>query len=298
MEGRRIPGEPDPCARRSDAGIGSDAYDSMNFGAGRKTTFPAGAFFYNLLNLKKMSKVRKTNDGYLMLLDAVYFRGLRLGNISEEGIEWAGEDAQTLELWAAQNRTSPVKEVETRAATNEVTGKMIECVAQNLKTLLGGKVDGERWDAPATTMIQEGELKILTGTGSTIDIHRSALRTSQLRGGLGGENTLGVNFGFKMLAPLDGGSPFSIYPTAPFIESDTERLQFPAAGGAQTVDIEASGRFAVGAVPDGFSVENINGRVTVIAEETAGTARSGEIEFLLEDDVSQKVTIAVTQQAS
>ena len=131
-----------------------------------------------------MSKVRKTNDGYLMLLDAVYFRGLRLGNISEEGIEWAGEDAQTLELWAAQNRTSPVKEVETRAATNEVTGKMIECVAQNLKTLLGGKVDGERWDAPATTMIQEGELKILTGTDRPSTSISSALRTSQLRGGL------------------------------------------------------------------------------------------------------------------
>lgn len=242
--------------------------------------------------------VVKTHDGYLMLLDAVYFNGLRLGNISEEGIEWSGEDAQTLELWAAQIRTSPVKEVMTRAATNEVTGKMIECIAQNLKTLLGGKADGERWDAPATTMIQEGPLKILTGTGATIDIRRSTLRTSQMRGGLGGENTLGVNFGFKMLAPLDGGSPYSIYPTTPFIEADITELEFPAAGGAQVVNIEASGRFAVGKVPDGFSVEIINGRVTVIAEETAGTARSGEIEFLLEDDVSQKVTIAVTQQAS
>ncbi len=223
-----------------------------------------------------------------MLLDAVYFRGLRLGNISEEGIEWAGEDAQTLELWAAQNRTSPVKEVETRAATNEVTGKMIECVAQNLKTLLGGKVDGERWDAPATTMIQEGELKILTGTDrpSTSIVRHSARRSCAA--GSAAKNTLGVNFGFKMLAPLDGVRP-SIYPTAPFIESDTERLQFPAAGGAQTVDIEASGRFAVGAVPDGFSVEIINGRVTIVAEaNTSAAERTGEIEFVLEEDTSKK----------
>lgn len=243
-----------------------------------------------------MSKVIQTYDGYLMLLDAVYFTGLRLGNISEEGITWEGEDAQTLELWAAQIRTSPVKEVETRAATNEVTGKMIECVARNLKTLMGGKVTGERWDAPATSMIQEGELKILTGTGSTIEIHRSTLRTSQMRGGLGGENTLGVDFGFKMLAPLDGGSPFAIYPTQPFIESDITTLEFPAAGGAQAVNIEASGRFAVGTVPDGFSVEIVNGRVTIIAEaNTSASQRTGSIDFILEADTTEKVTVSLTQ---
>ena len=56
-----------------------------------------------------MSKrsVIQTNDGYLMLLDAVYFNGRRMGNISEEGLDWGGEDAQTVELWAAQIRTSP-----------------------------------------------------------------------------------------------------------------------------------------------------------------------------------------------
>lgn len=77
-----------------------------------------------------MSKrsVIQTNDGYLMLLDAVYFNGRRMGNISEEGLDWGGEDAQTVELWAAQIRTSPVLDIETRAATNEITGKMIEMV--------------------------------------------------------------------------------------------------------------------------------------------------------------------------
>lgn len=246
-----------------------------------------------------MSKVIKTYDGYLMLLDAVYFRGVRLGNISEEGISWDGEDAQTIELWAAQIRSSPVKEVETRAATNEFTGKMIECVAPNMKLLMGGKVTGDRWDAPASSMIQEGDLKFLTGTGYTIDIHRSTLRTSQMRGGLGGENTLGVNFGFKMLAPLDGGSPFAIYPTLPFLEADVESLQFPATGGAQPVNIEASGRFAVGSVPDGFSVEIINGRVTIIAEaNTSGSERTGEIEFILEEDTTEKATVTLTQSAS
>ena len=39
-----------------------------------------------------------TNDGYIALLDAIYFKNLLIGNISEEGIDVTGEDAQTLEI--------------------------------------------------------------------------------------------------------------------------------------------------------------------------------------------------------
>lgn len=77
--------------------------------------------------MSKRSVIQR-NDGYLMLLDAVYFNGKRIGNISEEGLDWSGEDAQTVELWAAQIRTNPVLDIETRAATNEITGKMIETI--------------------------------------------------------------------------------------------------------------------------------------------------------------------------
>lgn len=234
-----------------------------------------------------------------MLLDAVYFNGLRIGNISEDGITWGGEEAQTIELWAAQIRTNPVKEVRTRDATNEITGKMIECVARSLKTLLGGTVTGDRWDAPAESLITEGDMKILTGTGATIDIRRATLRTSNMRGGLGGENTLGVEFGFKILTPLDGGSPYSIYPTTPFIETDTKTLEFPAEGGSKPIDIEASGRFAVGPVPDGFSIEIVNGRVTVIADKNSTSMqRTGSIDFILEADTAKKISVALTQEAS
>ena len=134
-----------------------------------------------------MSKrsVIQTNDGYLMLLDAVYFNGRRMGNISEEGLDWGGEDAQTVELWAAQIRTSPVLDIETRAATNEITGKMIEMVPQNCVDLMGGKVAGEEWQMPASSMRVEGDMRILTGTGKTVKLKRVSLRASKIRGGLG-----------------------------------------------------------------------------------------------------------------
>lgn len=130
-----------------------------------------------------MSKrsVIQTNDGYLMLLDAVYFNGRRMGNISEEGLDWGGEDAQTVELWAAQIRTSPVLDIETRAATNEITGKMIEMVPQNCVDLMGGKVAGEEWQMPASSMRVEGDMRILTGTGKTVKLKRVSLRASNSR---------------------------------------------------------------------------------------------------------------------
>lgn len=243
-----------------------------------------------------MSKVTTNYQGYLMLLDAIYFMGKRIGNISEDGIDWGGEDAQTVELWAAQIRNNPVLDIETRAATNEITGKMIELVPENCVNVMGGKAVGSEWQMPANSIRVEGELKILTGTGQTILLKRVSLRASKIRGGLGGENTLGIEFGLKVLAPLDGSSPGSIRPTAPFITADPTSLTFETAGGSKTVNIEASGPFSVGAVPEGFSVEIVNGRVTVIADENnSGGERSGELKFILESDPEQEATVTLSQ---
>ena len=243
-----------------------------------------------------MSKVTTNNQGYLMLLDAIYFAGKRIGYISEDGLDWGGDDAQTVELWAAQVRNNPVLDIETRAATNEITGKMIELVPENCVNIMGGKAVGDEWQMPASSIRVEAELKLLTGTGQTILLKRASLRASKIRGGLGGENTLGIEFGLKVLAPLDGSSPGSIKPTDPFITADPTSLTFETAGGSKTVNIEASGPFSVGAVPEGFSVEIVNGRVTVIASNNdSGGERSGELKFILESDPEQEATVTLTQ---
>lgn len=239
--------------------------------------------------------VTLTNDGYMMLLDAIYFNGARLGNIAAEGITWGGDDAQIYKLWAAQQRAVPVKNLKTRDAANDITGKIIQLIPKNCKTVMGGKVTGDKWETPAQSMILEGTVKILAGTGQTIDIKRATL-LANVRGGLGGENTLGIEFTLSILAPYDGSSPFSIYPTVPSIEADPTSLTFEKAGGSQTVDIEASGPFSVGVVPDGFSVKIVDGLVTVTAEENdSGGERSGNLEFILEADTSVKATVALSQ---
>lgn len=243
-----------------------------------------------------MSKLSTSDLGYLMLLDAIYFNGKRIGNISEEGIDWGGQDPQNKELWAAQIRNNPVLELEVKAATNEITGTMIELVPENCVDIMGGKVINKEWMMPANSIRVEGELKILAGTGQTIQLKRASLRASMIRGGLGGEKILGINFGLKMLAPLDGSSPGSIKPTDPFITADPAALTFEKAGGYKAVNIEASGPFSVGAVPEGFFVEIVNGRVTVIADENnSGGERSGELKFILESDPEQAATVTLTQ---
>lgn len=149
---------------------------------------------------------------------------------------------------------------------------------------------------PASSMRVEGDMRILTGTGKTVKLKRVSLRASKIRGGLGGENVLGIEFGLKVLAPLDGSSPGSILPTEPFIEADPTSLTFEQAGGSLPVDIEASGPFSVGAVPEGFSVEVINGRVTVIAEaNSTESPRSGQLEFILESNPETKATVSLSQ---
>jgi len=243
-----------------------------------------------------MSLVREQYNGYLALLDAIYFDGVLIGNISDDGVDFGGEDAQTFELWAAQVRDAPVDELETRAATSEPSGKMIHLIPKNCQALAGGKIEGDKWYAPARSIIREGNLKFLTGTGGTIEMYRAKLRVTPPRGGLGGENTVGMNFTFKMLSPKNGGSPYSIYPTEAFITVDPQTLTFEAAGGSKTVNIEASGPFSVGAVPEGFSVEIENGYVTVIAEENSSSSvRSGNLDFILESDGETKATVALSQ---
>lgn len=245
-----------------------------------------------------MSQIITTNDGYLALLDAVYFAGSRLGNLSEEGLAWGGEDAQKFSLFAAQQRSNPVKEVQTRAATNELTGKMIELLPANCVSVMGGKVNGDAWEMPSNMIPKEGSMTILAGTGHTIEIKRVSLSAAYIRGGLGGEQTLGIQFSMKILAPLDGSSPVTIKPTTPFISANPTSLTFSKAGGSQALEIEASGPFAIGNVPDGFLVELINGRVTVTAtENTTSAQRTGKLSFVLEADASKTVEITLTQSA-
>lgn len=236
------------------------------------------------------------NDGYMMLLDALFIGSKKVGYIAEEGIDWGGDDAQFIELNAAQVRTAPVKKIPKKAATNVLTFTLIELLPDNCVMVMGGSVDGDKWKAPSNVVIKEDAVKILTGTGQTIEIPKASI-TSALRGSLGGDTALGLDVRLEVLDNPENDYPFSIAPTVPFITSEVSSLSFIAAGEKKTIDISASGAFAVsGVLPEGFTVSVVSGKVAITATENSGMSeRSGDIVFALADDPTKKITISVTQ---
>ena len=237
------------------------------------------------------------NDGYIMLLDAVMFNNKKIGNISDDGIDWGGDSAEYIKLWAAQVRNAPVKKIKKKDGTNVLKFTLIELLPQNCKDVMGGTVTGERWDAPADSVSLDGPLKILAGTGQTIEIKNMTL-DGLVRGKIGGASALGIECELEMVKPADGGPPFSMYPTVPFISATPTQLSFSKDGGDKTIEIDASGPFTAGPLPAGFSMEIVNGRITVTASANTGAARNGTVEFILAADPSKKATVSLSQAAS
>lgn len=233
------------------------------------------------------------NDGYIMLLDALIFNGVKIGNISDEGIDWGGDSAEYIKLWAAQVRNAPVKKIKKKDGTNILKFTLIELIPENCAAVMGGTVTGDRWDAPANSVTLEGPLKILAGTGQTIDI-RSMTLDGLVRGKIGGDSALGIECELEMVSQ-PGTSPFAMYPTEPFITAAPSQLSFSKAGESKTIAVEASGPFTPGAIPDGFSMEIVNGQITVTASPNDGVARGGSVEFTLASHPAKKVTVSLTQ---
>lgn len=234
------------------------------------------------------------NDGYIMLLDALFFDGLRIGSVSDAGIDWGGDKAEYIKLYAAQVRSAPVKKIKKKDATNVLAFTLIELLPENCRAVMGGTVDGGRWDAPEEQISLEGPVKILAGTGQTIEIGKAALDAA-VRGKLGGDSPLGIDCELEMVKPDKGGSPFSIYETSPFLSASTTELSFTKDGGSKTLGMEASGPFSAGAAPEGFSVAVRNGRITVTASANTGAARTGELTFTLASDPTKKATVTLSQ---
>lgn len=235
------------------------------------------------------------NDGYIMLLDSISFNGKQLGNIAEEGIDWGGDAAEYLKLFAAQVRTGPVKKLLKKGATNILKFNLIELLPENCQTVMGGEVAGDAWKAPGESINLEGPVSVVCGTGQTIDIPKVNL-SGAVRGKLGGDEALHIECELEILQPSDGSSPFSIQPTKPHISADPMNLSFIKGGETKVLNIKASGPFSVGQAPSGFSVEVSGGQIKVTATPNTGSSpRTGNLVFTLKSDTSKSVTVSLSQ---
>lgn len=236
------------------------------------------------------------NDGYMMLLDEVSFGGKVLGNISEEGIDFGGDKPTYNKLFAAQVRTGPVKKVVSNPGTTTLAFQMIQLVAQHMVAIAGGKVTGEKWDAPEKMETKEGALVIKTGTGQTIRIKKVAL-SGLIRGKLGNSGNLYMDCEAEMLSPTDGSSPYSIEPTTPGVMVDAETVNFPKAGGTKVLRVSASGPLALsGSYTDFTVVQDGNCLVITAANNATTSPKTGTLILALVSDPSKKVTVNLTQE--
>lgn len=153
-------------------------------------------------------------DGIILHLAKLTIAEKEIGLISEDGVDWGGDEPQYTEVVAAQTR-SVVKKVLKKAGTNVMKFKLIELKVQNLVNVMGGSADGVaagKWLAPNTPVLIEGPLKLETVTGQVVEAAKVSLSGS-VRGSIGGDEPLNVECEVTVIN--DGKtSPFSIDNTA------------------------------------------------------------------------------------
>lgn len=154
-------------------------------------------------------------DGIILHLAKLTIATKEIGLISEEGVDWGGDEPQYTEVVAAQTR-SVVKKILKKAGTNVMTFKLIELKVQNLINVMGGEADvatPEKWLAPNSPVTIEGPLKLEAVTGQIVEATKVSLSGS-IRGTIGGDDPLSVDCEVTIIN--DGlTSPFSITNTAP-----------------------------------------------------------------------------------
>ena len=116
-----------------------------------------------------MAEVNQQPDGYLYGLKALLFDSRPLGLIDEEGLDWGGDEPETVKVWSAQKRAAP--------GTNEIAFDLIHLQPDNLVQVAGGTVskNGKKWNAPSRVITLEGPVQIQSADGAVTDVVKASL---------------------------------------------------------------------------------------------------------------------------
>ncbi len=117
------------------------------------------------------------HDGFIYGLEAFVFAGKELGLISNDGLDWGGDEPSTNKIWAAQKRSAPVKEIEENPGTSVVEFDLIELKPENLVQVMGGTTskNGKKWNAPAKRIKLEGPAEIRSADGAETTVAKVSL---------------------------------------------------------------------------------------------------------------------------
>lgn len=78
------------------------------------------------------------HNGYVYGVKTLKFNNIVLGQISEDSIDWGGDEPTTIKIFSAQNRNTPVLELKDTPGTDELSFDLIELKPDNLIAIFGG----------------------------------------------------------------------------------------------------------------------------------------------------------------
>jgi hypothetical protein len=159
-------------------------------------------------------------DGFIYGLDELYFKGVKIGYISEEGLKPAGDQPSTTKIRAAQARNQVVKILETTPGTLQFTFTLIELKKENLAAVFGGSVSGGTYSAPRTAPDLEGPMFIKCFSKHKMSAPKVKL-TSNLAGSVNLSELLSIACTAEVELPDDPDKgPFDIYDPGETVPGD------------------------------------------------------------------------------
>lgn len=144
---------------------------------------------------------------YVYGLKQLKFNSKTIGYISEDGVDWGGDEPTTVEVFAAQAPASPVIQLVDNPGTDVLEFNMIQLDANSLKDVLGGTVQGTAWNAPKSKAPIVGAFEILTHSGHKISGGKASLLAAP-KGKLKGKELFMIKC--KMTILESGESPYGI----------------------------------------------------------------------------------------
>lgn len=148
---------------------------------------------------------------YVYGLDALLIGGKALGDISNDGVDWGGDEPTTVKVWAAQKRAAPVAEIMESPGTDVIEFDLIQLKPENLVQVMGGTAseDGKKWDAPSKRIFIEDSVTIKAAEESAEVVIKKVKLIAYPKGKFGYSDVFKIHCKMTVLTPEDGSSPYS-----------------------------------------------------------------------------------------
>lgn len=152
-----------------------------------------------------------TNTGAIYGVSDLIFNGVKMGLISEDGMQPGGDSPTKNRIYSAQKRNAPFAVIMASPGSKMWSFTLIELLPKNLVQVMGGKeeTDGS-YTPPTEDKAVNGVVDIKTTTGHTIRIYNGNL-IANFANGLNYSNVLGIACELEM-QEVANGVPYRIYP--------------------------------------------------------------------------------------